>query len=295
MNDLEYLIRDKDITLLSNFKTPAKAKFYYELNTRHDLDNLQEIYNFVKDNNLTILFIWWWTNMLFAFDTYNWVVVKNNLKWWDYNQETKILDSYSSENISDIASQLFDNWQTLWKRFIWLPWSVWWAVYWNAWCFWLEVESNFLSAEVLNLDTWKIEFLSKSNMSFDYRTSKIKGTYNYFIISAKFDLSNLVEKYSSDVDNIYFREYKQPKGNTCWSFFKNPSKEFSAWKLIEDVWLKWKKFWWAFFSEIHWNFLMSDGTATYNDLLNAIHIAQDKVKNEFNIHLEPEVRIISNN
>ncbi|MDP2396610.1 MAG: hypothetical protein Q8S84_07980 [bacterium] len=65
-------------------------------------------------------------------------------------------------------------------------------------------------------------------MNFEYRSSKIKNTNNYFIISALFDLSTLKEKYSSDVDNIYFREHKQPKGNSCGSFFKNPSKENSA-------------------------------------------------------------------
>jgi len=292
MMNLDYLIKDKDITELSNFKTQAKTKFYFEIRSRDDLDKLQEIYNFAKVNNLAVLFIWWWTNMLFAFDLYNWIVVKNCLKWWTYDNETKILDSYSREDISDIAGHLFDSWQTLWKRFIWLPWSVGWAVYWNAWCFWLETENNFVSAEVYDLNTWKIDVLSKSDMTFSYRNSKIKNTTDYFIVSAKFDLSNLVEKYCSDVDNIYFREHKQPKGNTCWSFFKNPSKEYSAWKLIEDVWLKWKKVGWAYFSELHWNFLMSDWTATYKDLLYIIKLAQDEVKYKFGIGLEPEVRII---
>ncbi|MBT3853839.1 hypothetical protein HOF65_08025 [bacterium] len=65
-------------------------------------------------------------------------------------------------------------------------------------------------------------------MKFNYRTSIIKETNKYFIIKIQFDLSKLVEKYSSDVDNLYFREHKQPKGNTCGSFFKNPSRENSA-------------------------------------------------------------------
>ena len=31
------------------------------------------------------------------------------------------------------------------------------------------------------------------------------------IFKVKFDLSQKIEKYSSDVDNIFFRENKQPK------------------------------------------------------------------------------------
>lgn len=59
-------------------------------------------------------------------------------------------------------------------------------------------------------------------MNFTYRSSILKETEKYFLISATFNLSQKVEKYHSDVDNIDFRENKQPKGNSCGSFFKNP-------------------------------------------------------------------------
>lgn len=289
------LIKNKNITELSNFKTPAIAQYYYEINSRQDIDNLSNIYNFWIKNNLKILFIWWGTNVLFAFKKYDGIVIKNCLKWWIYDDVTKILESFAWDFISDIASSLMlDCWQSLWKRFIGLPWSIWWAVFWNAGCFWLEIENNFLEAEVLNLETWKIIHLNKDGVWFEYRSSIFKKESKYFIIKVKFDLSKLVEKYSSDVDNIYFREVRQPKGNTCWSFFKNHSKENPAWSLIEKVWLKGEKIWWAYFSEKHANFLMSDWTATYKDLLELINLAQTKVKKEFNIDLVPEVRIITN-
>jgi len=49
-------------------------------------------------------------------------------------------------------------------------------------------------------------------MNFAYRTSILKQNNNkYFLIKVKFDLSNIKEKYSSKVDNIDFRENKQPK------------------------------------------------------------------------------------
>jgi len=60
-------------------------------------------------------------------------------------------------------------------------------------------------------------------MEFTYRSSKLKKEAGrYFLISASFDLSEKKEKYASNVDNVHFREHKQPKGNTCGSFFKNP-------------------------------------------------------------------------
>jgi UDP-N-acetylenolpyruvoylglucosamine reductase len=79
------------------------------------------------------------------------------------------------------------------------------------------------------LSTLKIEILSKKDMLFNYRTSILKQNNNkYFLIDTTFDLSTKIEKYHSEVDNIDFRENKQPKGNTCGSFFKNPNREQSA-------------------------------------------------------------------
>ena len=292
---IDSLIKNKDISNLSNFNTKAYSKYYFEINSRQDIDSIYEIYNYALKNNLKLLFVAWGTNLLFAFDIFDWIIIKNNLSWWTYNSETKILESYSNELISDISESLLnDSRQVLWKRFIWLPWSIWWAIFWNAGCFWLETENNFVEAELLDLETWKRTILDREEMKFNYRTSIIKETNKYFIIKVKFDLSKLVEKYSSDVDNLYFREHKQPKGNTCGSFFKNPSRENSAWKLIEEVWLKWNKIWWAFFSDKHANFLMNDGTATYTDLLDLIKLAQEKVKGTYNVDLVPEVRIIFN-
>ena len=293
---MEILDKNVDITSLSNFNTKATAKYYFEINSDVDLKLLAEIYKFALNNNLKILFVWAWTNMLFAFDIFEWIIIKNNLTWWKYNEKTKILESYSQELISDIAEILENDYsQSLWHRFIWLPWSIWWAVYWNAWCFWLETENNFLKADLIDLESGQLLTLTKIDMSFDYRTSLLKQHNNkYFLIKAYFDLSKKIEKYESNVDNIDFRENKQPKWNTCWSFFKNPSKDHSAWYLIESVWLKWHKIWGAFFSKLHANFLMSDWTATYKDLLELIELAKSKVKNEFNIDLINEVRIITN-
>jgi UDP-N-acetylenolpyruvoylglucosamine reductase len=49
-------------------------------------------------------------------------------------------------------------------------------------------------------------------MDFSYRNSILKqNNSKYFLIKAYFDLSEKKEKYHSDVDNIYFREHKQPK------------------------------------------------------------------------------------
>lgn len=293
---MNYLQKNKDITDLSNFKTKAFSKYYFEIHSRQDVDKIFEIYNFAKNNNLKVLFVWWGTNLLFAFDEFEWIIIKNCLQWWKYEENTNVLESYTNEKIRDIAESLEKDYgQKLWHRFIWLPWSIWGAVFGNAWCFWLETESNFLDAEVLDLSTWKIFFINKADSNFSYRNSVFKQSENFFIIKVRFNLSEKVEKYSSDVDNIDFRNNKQPKWNSCWSFFKNPNKELSAGFAIESVWLKWFYYRSAYFSEKHANFLMTDkNNSDWRDLIHIIDLAKSKVKEKFWIELEPEVRIITN-
>ena len=125
-----------------------------------------------------------------------------------------------------------------------------------------------------------------------YPIDILKEKGGFVLLSAIFDLSTNQEKYSSLVDNIYFRKHKQPEWNTCWSFFKNPSRDISAWKLIEEVWLKWYNNWSAYFSDLHSNFLMNNSWGSFKDLLSLIKLAQEKVKEKYDINLIPEVRII---
>lgn len=285
-----------DITELSNFKTKAKSKYYFEINDIEDVFHLKDIVDFSKEKNLKLLFVWWGTNLLFAFDVFEWIVIKNNLKWFAYDKSKQVLEVYTSESIREMAEKLeTDFGQNLWHRFIWLPGSIWGAVFGNAGCFWLETESNFMQAEVYNLETGAIETLSKEQSDFWYRNSIFKQTEKYFIIKAKFDLSQLQEKYSSDVDNIKFRKEIQPSGNSCGSFFKNHSKEYSAGKLIEEVGLKGFIHDNAYFSEKHANFLMTKlDNWDYKDLLFLIELAKKKVFEKFGIELLEEVRIIRN-
>lgn len=290
------LTLDKDISHLSNFKTKAKTKYYYEINAISDVFQLKNILEFSRQNNLKLLFIGWGTNLLFAFDVFEWIVIKNNLKWFQYDTTKKVLEVYSAEPIREVAQKLESEYsQPLWHRFIWLPGSIGWAVFGNAGCFWLETESNFFCAEVYNLETGEIETLDRKKADFWYRNSIFKQTQKYFILKAKFNLSKLEEKYASDVDNIKFREEVQPKWNSCGSFFKNHSKEYSAGKLIEEVGLKGFHYKNAYFSEKHANFLMTSvDNWDYKDLLQLIKIAKDKVKEKFAIELQEEVRIIRN-
>ncbi len=290
----DYLLQNNEIGHYSGYRTHVSARYFFELTTEDDLSILTEIYTFAKAENLRLLIIGWGTNILFATERFEWVIIKNSLSWWQYDEAKKVLQASSNESIWDISEILEERYNnTLWHRFIGLPGSLGWAIYGNAGCFGLETESNFLRATVYDMSKWRQKNLSKDEMEFSYRYSTLKQHPEYFLTWAYFDLSHKTEKYASAVDNISFREHKQPKGNSCGSFWKNPSREVSAGQLIESVGLKWYRHGGAYWSDIHANFLMSDGeTCTGRDLYELILMTKEKVQKEKGILLENEVQII---
>ena len=88
------LHQNRDISLLSGFKTKATAKYYFEINSLENVFDLSKIYHFAKENNLAILFIWKWTNLLFAFDEYPWIVIANNYKAGEFDERDNLFPSF---------------------------------------------------------------------------------------------------------------------------------------------------------------------------------------------------------
>lgn len=80
------------------------------------------------------------------------------------------------------------------------------------------------------------------------------------------------------------------------SVFKNVSgkkgKTFFAGALIEEAELKGVRVGQARISEKHGNFIINEGGATARDVLSLIGLIRDKVKERFDILLEPEIKII---
>ncbi|HET6351899.1 MAG TPA: UDP-N-acetylmuramate dehydrogenase [Coriobacteriia bacterium] len=75
------------------------------------------------------------------------------------------------------------------------------------------------------------------------------------------------------------------------SVFKNPEGE-SAGRLIETVGLKGQRAGGAQFSEVHANFIVNIGGARAADVVELMVMAQQRVRDEHGIELEPEIRFL---
>lgn len=75
-----FLEENKDLFRYSSFHTPAKARYFYELRESSDIAKLHDIWKFSQDNNLPLIFIGSGTNMVFAFDIFEGIIIRNALK-----------------------------------------------------------------------------------------------------------------------------------------------------------------------------------------------------------------------
>lgn len=77
---LAFLEENKDLLKYSSFHTPASARYFFELREHSDIPKLHDIWKFAEDNNLPVVFLGSGTNVVFAFETFEGIIVRNMLK-----------------------------------------------------------------------------------------------------------------------------------------------------------------------------------------------------------------------
>lgn len=132
---------------------------------------------------------------------------------------------------------------------------------------------------------------SKDEMEFEYRKSRCKKD-NLIVLQAEFQLDKKApEEIKKQMDeNLAFRKSHQPSLAlpNCGSIFKNPQGD-SAGRLLDSVGAKNLKIGGVRVWKNHANFIVNDNNGTSTDILNLMYEMYTKVKNSYNIELEPEI------
>ena len=174
-----------------------------------------------------------------------------------------------------------------------IPGTVGGAIYGNAGAYGKDICRNLISADILHRksgrETWKC-----SRLDYSYRASKIKRNQEPAII-----LSGLFHVESGDINQIKAeieslrakRSMKQPPGASVGSVFRNPPDD-SAGRLIEAAGLKGKVIGGAIISPKHANFIINQGDASAQNVLELLVLTRKTVKQKFGIELVPEIELL---
>ncbi len=139
----------------------------------------------------------------------------------------------------------------------------------------------------------KIGILNKDKLKFGYRSS---GLENYIILEAVLKLQR-GNKETLISNSSHFLKMKREKQvldmPSAGCVFKNPSNsQFTCGQMIDMLGLKGARTGGAEVSKRHANFIVNTGGATCKDVLELTELVKKRVKNNYDIDLEFEVKVI---
>lgn len=170
-----------------------------------------------------------------------------------------------------------------------IPGSVGGGIVMNAGAYDSEMKQITESVKVMDKEG-KILILDNDTMEFGYRTSIIKNR-PFIVLETVLRLQEgRKEEIGQKMDELMEkRRSKQPLGfPSAGSTFKRPEGYFAG-KLIMDAGMRGYSIGGARVSDKHCGFIINTGTATAADIKEVIEEVQERVKERFQVTLEPEV------
>ncbi|XPV68847.1 MAG: UDP-N-acetylmuramate dehydrogenase [Halarcobacter sp.] len=127
-------------------------------------------------------------------------------------------------------------------------------------------------------------YIKKEDINYSYRHTHLDTIVYEVVFNIEFGFSKeKLKEFNKMRDN-------QPQMASAGSCFKNPKGDFAG-RLIQEVGLKGLKKGGMSFSEVHANFLVNEGSGTYEEAIYLIKEAKNRIKEKFNIEIEEEVVI----
>ena len=175
-----------------------------------------------------------------------------------------------------------------------IPGSVGGSVFGNAGAFGREVQDALATVDVLD-SQGRRQRLDNTACQFAYRDSLFKrGRPGCLILSATFNSTpDDPERVRARLKEVqkHRRETQPIDKRSLGSTFKNPPGD-SAGRLVEAAGLKGRRIGAAEISRKHANFIVNLGGATADDVLALMAEMRDRVRDQFGIVLEAEVRVV---
>lgn len=285
---------EEDITVDS----PMSEHIYFRVGGPADIlvtpVNEEQVVNTLKlcrEYNVPYFILGNGSNILVKDGGISGVVIKFN-KLNKITTEGNCVTAQSGALLKDVSKAALENNLRGFEFACGIPGSIGGAVFMNAGAYDGEMAHVIKSARVID-ENCNIKNLTKEELELGYRSSIVmkKG---YVVIEATIELES--GEYASIKDKIYDltnrRESKQPlEYPSAGSTFKRPEGYFAG-KLIQDSGLKGFSIGGAAVSEKHSGFVINKGGATAKDVLDVIAHVQKTVKENFDVELHTEVRII---
>lgn len=268
------------------FRVGGEAKALLRINSVHQL---QKLIPYLNSVNEPFYVIGNGSNILVGDQGYNGVILELGNQFSEIKIEDGVLVASAGALMSSIARVAYDNEYTGFEFASGIPGTIGGGVVMNAGAYGGELKDVVSEVTVLDAEG-RLFTIPNEEMEFGYRTSIIKFR-PYTVIEVRISLSKgTAADIKARMDELNSqRRLKQPlEYPSAGSTFKRPEGYFAG-KLIMDAGLSGFTIGGAQVSQKHCGFVINKGDATAADVYEVIREVQKKVKEQFDVNLEPEV------
>ncbi|MBU0667963.1 UDP-N-acetylmuramate dehydrogenase [Patescibacteria group bacterium] len=280
---------NKPLAPLTTIKIGGPADLFYELDK---IEELPDLIQTAKKLNIPYFILGGGSNLIFHEKGFRGLIIHIKAKTITVENETIIADAGAL--LSQVLQTALKNNLVGMEKLTGLPGTVGGAVRGNAGAFGIEIKDVFHKALIYNEEKGMHEEPA-SYFKFKYRSSTVKKRQGKdIILRVHFQLKKGDAK-SAMKENaaiIASRLTKQPHGTSTGSFFKNPDPQHPAGKLLDEAGCKGLRVGSVQVSNLHANWITNLGSATQTDVITLMKTLQKRVKERFNITLEPEVQFV---
>lgn len=311
----EQIYMDEPMSKHTTFKVGGNADIFVKVK---NIEELKYVIKIAKKNDIHMYIIGNGSNILVKDSGIRGIVVKiefEDIKI-EKNENEAIVTVGAGVKLMQLAQELLKNSISGFEFASGIPGTIGGAVKMNAGAYGKEMKDIITTTKCLDLKRYNMieekeyiddievtEYIEKSDepaildlnnkdQEFEYRNS-IFSSKRYVILETKLKLTygdkEEIEKNMNELKNK--RKQSQPQQPSAGSTFKR-GEDFITAKLIDECGLKGYKIGGAKVSEKHAGFIVNDGNATAQDILELIKYVKDKVYESTGKFIKLEVEVI---
>ena len=283
----EQILREEPMRLHTTFRIGGPAQFFVIPRTQEEAAAAVRL---CRSEGAPYYIIGNGSNLLVSDKGYRGVVIQLFKEFSDINIEGTRIRAQAGASLAKIAAEALRAGLAGFEFAAGIPGTLGGACIMNAGAYGGEMKDVLLAVTVLTKDG-EIREIPREELDMGYRTSRVSRE-GWIVLGATIELARGDEKeIRAKMEDLKQRRTdKQPlEYPSAGSTFKRPEGYFAG-KLIQDAGLKGLRVGDAMVSEKHSGFVVNCGNATAADVDGLIRLVQEKVREDYGITLEPEVR-----
>ena len=285
----DYVKENEPMSNHCTFKCGGTAKLYI---VPGSIDELVQVISLLREENYPHYVIGNGSNLLVKDEGYDGAIVEVDSRISAIEVVGEEIVADAGAKLSMVAKAAVENDLAGFEFAHGIPGNIGGAAAMNAGAYGAEMKDVLVWVKVIDKEG-NIQTIQAEDLDLGYRTSKISKE-GLIVLQAriKLEIGNMGE--IADIMSLLMskRKASQPlEYPSAGSTFKRPEGYFAG-KLIQDAGLKGFRVGGAMVSEKHSGFVINYDNATASDVLAVISHVQEKVKEQFGVDLETEVKII---